>query len=145
MASSNGSEPELSRKDADFEKREAEDCRSLKDIKELLERKAKALDGVPIPDGGGACIGIYFSIANDLPPVIPKSDKPSGKWIPTSETMPDNPSENVLVCDIDGDIYKAYLSDYDGWRRSEDFEKVKNVIAWQPLPPAYKMESEDHK
>lgn len=72
-------------------------------------------------------------------------EKPSGKWIPTSETMPDNPSENVLVCDIDGDIYKAYLSDYDGWRRSEDFEKVKNVIAWQPLPLAYKMESEDHK
>lgn len=73
------------------------------------------------------------------------SDKPSGKWIPTSETMPDNPSEDVLVCDIDGDIYKAYLSDYDGWKRSEDFEKVKSVIAWQPLPAPYKMESENNE
>ena len=54
---------------------EADDCRSLRDIKEMLERKANALDGVPISDGGGACIGIYFSIANDLPPVYPKSDK----------------------------------------------------------------------
>ena len=75
----------------------------------------------------------------------PLKEVPSGEWIPTSETMPDNPSEDVLVCDIDGDIYKAYLSDYDGWKRSEDFEKVKNVVAWQPLPPAYKMESEDRK
>ena len=50
----------------------ADDCRSLADIKELIERKANALDGVPISDGGGACIGLYFSIANDLPSVYPK-------------------------------------------------------------------------
>ena len=81
MARSNSSGPEASRKDADFEKREAKNYRSLKDIKELLERKAKALDGVPIKDGGGACIGIYFSIANDLPPVYPKSDEPSAEWL----------------------------------------------------------------
>lgn len=53
------------------EQEPCEECRSLKDIKELLEKKAQALDGVPISDGGGACIGIYFSIANDLPPVQP--------------------------------------------------------------------------
>ena len=91
MASSNSSGPEVSRKDADFEKREAEDCRSLKDIKELLERKAKALDGVPIEDGGGACIGIYFSIANDLPHVTPQGDMPRGKWI-----LDD--SDNSITC-----------------------------------------------
>ena len=63
----------------------AEDYRSLKDIKELLERKAKALDGVPIEDGGGACIGIYFSIANDLPGVYPRSDKPCNDCISRNE------------------------------------------------------------
>lgn len=63
----------------------AEDYRSLKDIKELLERKAKALDGVPIEDGGGACIGIYFSIANDLPSVYPRSDKPCNDCISRNE------------------------------------------------------------
>ena len=58
---------------------EAEDCRSLKDIKEMIERKADALDGQML-DAGGVCIGLYFAIANDLPSVYPKSDKPSGKW-----------------------------------------------------------------
>lgn len=54
---------------------EAENCRSLKDIKEMIERKANALDGQML-DAGGVCIGLYFSIANDLPSVYPKSDKP---------------------------------------------------------------------
>ena len=49
-----------------------------------------------------------------------------------------NYTKDVLVCDIDGDIYKAYMSEYDGWRRSEDFENIKNVVAWMPLPEAYK-------
>ena len=54
---------------------EAEDCRSLKDIKEMVERKAEALDGQML-DAGGVCIGLYFAIANDLPSVYPKNDKP---------------------------------------------------------------------
>ena len=59
--------------------REAEDCRSLKDIKEMIKRKADELDGKML-DAGGVCIGLYFAIANDLPSVTPKSDKHSGKW-----------------------------------------------------------------
>ena len=53
---------------------EAEDYRRLKDIKELVENKATALDGKML-DAGGICIGLFFAIANDLPSVYPKSDK----------------------------------------------------------------------
>lgn len=61
------------------------------------------------------------------------------KWNPVSE-WPKTTPEDVLVCDIDGDIYKAYYSEHYGWQRSEDFEKVKNVVAWMPLPEPYKGE-----
>lgn len=57
-------------------------------------------------------------------------------WNPVRE-WPKTTSEDVLVCDIDGDIYKAYMSEYGGWRRSEDFENIKNVVAWMPLPAPY--------
>ena len=49
----------------------AVDCRSLKDIKKLVERKADDLDGVML-DAGGVIIGLYFAIANDLPSVTPQ-------------------------------------------------------------------------
>ena len=65
--------------------------------------------------------------------------KAAGPWISVSQELPiNNHGTDVLVCDIDGDIYKAYLSDYDGWRRSDDFEKIKSVVAWMPLPEPYK-------
>ena len=51
----------------------AEDCRSLNDIKEMIEKKAEELDGKMF-DAGGICIGLYFAIANELPSVYPKSD-----------------------------------------------------------------------
>lgn len=66
-----------------------------------------------------------------------------GEWIPCSERLPDN-NENVLVwCEgyfqpwigWYGDIKRSwFVIDYDG-----ECEKYK-VIAWMPLPPAYKGE-----
>lgn len=63
--------------------------------------------------------------------------KAAGPWIDVDVDDPDI-GQDVLVCDIDGDIYKGYLSGYDGWRRSEDFEKIKSAVAWMPLPEPYK-------
>lgn len=63
--------------------------------------------------------------------------KAAGRWIDVNVDDPDI-GQDVLICDIDGDIYKGYLSGYDGWRRSEDFEKIKSVVAWMPLPEPYK-------
>ena len=54
------------------------ECRSLEDIKKLVERKANELDGVML-DAGGVIIGLYFAIANDLPSVTPQPK--TGHWI----------------------------------------------------------------
>ena len=92
----------------------AEDCRSLKDIKQLLARKAEALDGVPLKDGGGACIGIYMSIAEDLPSVYPKSDKPirshwHGHWIDCDKS--DDYSADGYDCSVCG-VNAEYATSY---------------------------------
>lgn len=66
-----------------------------------------------------------------------KAEKISN-WIDVENDLPDNDA-NVLVCDIDGDIHMGYLADYDGWRRAEDYEKIKSAVAWMPLPEPYHM------
>jgi hypothetical protein len=116
----------------------AEDCRSLKDIKELLERKAKALDGVPIKDGGGACIGIYFSIANDLPPVIPKSDKSSGEWIRVKDPVNELPIDKPIWVTSRGGRFSGV--DHLCYTKSAlDKLRVEDVIAYMDyvIPEPY--------
>jgi len=76
--------------------------------------------------------------------LIHEDAKEAEPWIDVNDNDPDI-GQDVLVCDIDGDIYKGYLSDYSGWRRSEDFEKIKSVRAWMPLPEPYKAEIEPQK
>lgn len=92
---------------------EAEDCRSLKDIKEMIERKADALDGQML-DAGGICIGLYFAIANDLPTVYPKSDKPirshwHGHWIDCDKS--DDYSADGYDCSVCG-VNAEYATSY---------------------------------
>ena len=92
---------------------EAEDCRSLKDIKEMIERKADALDGQML-DAGGICIGLYFAIANDLPTVYPKSDKPirshwHGHWIDCDKN--DDYSADGYDCSVCG-VNAEYATSY---------------------------------
>lgn len=67
------------------------------------------------------------------------------RWIPCSERMPEA-HKNVLVCENDGEIhlcrYNANMKRffYDG----SDWDiKLSEVIAWQPLPEAYKPEMEE--
>ncbi len=69
--------------------------------------------------------------------LIHEDAKAAGPWIDVNVDDPDI-GQDVLICDIDGDIFKGYLSGYDGWRRSEDFEKIKSAVAWMPLPEPYK-------
>lgn len=67
------------------------------------------------------------------------------KWIDVSERLP-GIGEDVLVCDIDGDIYVNYLhSDtcLNKWGYDAFGDKIKNIMAWMPLPEPYKEESED--
>ena len=66
-------------------------------------------------------------------------------WIPCSERLPENISTVLVQVK---EIEKSTLGWYgnmDGWRLSEkDFAELENftVIAWQPLPPAFKPKGE---
>lgn len=75
-----------------------------------------------------------------------KSPEQEPNWIPVSEKLPEE-SENVLICDIDGDVYIAYMrniiyANRIAWSDASSFDYIKNVVAWMPLPKAYKAESE---
>lgn len=72
--------------------------------------------------------------------LIHEDAKAAEQWISVADRYPEDGENDVLVCDYDGDIYKGYLSEYGGWRRSDDFEKIKSVVAWMPLPEPYKGE-----
>lgn len=62
------------------------------------------------------------------------------KWLRMDEALPEV-GKNILVCDIDGDIYftrrvnnsSTQFSFYDEWG-----DKIKNIVAWMPLPAPYK-------
>ena len=62
-----------------------------------------------------------------------------GEWIPTAERLPEI-GENVLICDIVGDIYLAHRYEYKSNTRFIDYtgDKIKDVKAWMPLPESYK-------
>jgi len=56
--------------------------------------------------------------------------------------------KDVLICDIDGSIYlthrvnitKTKVAFYDVWG-----DKIKNIVAWMPLPKPYKEEAADDR
>ena len=57
------------------------------------------------------------------------------QWIPCSERLPEV-GVNVLVCDIDNDIYLTHMSPYKSFY-DEFCDYIKNVVAWRPLPNPY--------
>lgn len=65
---------------------------------------------------------------------VSDSEKPN-KWISTSEAMPII-GQDVLVCDLDGNMYITSLHLDDRWGFDYCGNKIKNVVAWQELPPA---------
>ncbi len=69
------------------------------------------------------------------------SEKPN-EWIPISESMPPI-GQDVLVCDLDGDMYITYLHLNGTWGFEYCGNKIKNVVAWQELPSSYQGESEE--
>lgn len=68
-----------------------------------------------------------------LPSVTPKQ-----RWIPVHERLPE---EYCLFCDIDGDVFYGHIYDGRWWAEGQD-DRIKNVIAWMPLPEPYKEENE---
>lgn len=124
---------------------------------EVLEFTIKALEQKPCEDAisreavkelfqEGSVMGMYdFLGIDELPSVTPKKDG----WIPCNEKLPkpnelvDNVRKYYLIQDEYGDMHVAsYLR--NGWISIDSFYTLEDdVIAWMPLPKAYKAESEE--
>ena len=64
------------------------------------------------------------------------------RWIPVSESIPPF-GQDVLVCDLDGDMYITYLHLNGTWGFEYCGNKIKNVVAWQELPLPWKGERDN--
>lgn len=65
------------------------------------------------------------------------------RWIPVAEKLPEDSHAVLVWCPERKNIYCAYREVNQWWIFGAYFEKVTfKVIAWMPLPEAYKAESE---
>ena len=65
-----------------------------------------------------------------------------GVWQIMGVTLPEV-GKDVLICDIDGDIYLTHRVNIDSTKFAffnEWGDKIKNVVAWMPLPAPYQVE-----
>lgn len=63
-----------------------------------------------------------------------------GVWKIMGVTLPEV-GKDVLICDIDGNIYLTHRVNIDSTKFAffnEYGDKIKNVVAWMPLPQPYK-------
>lgn len=63
-------------------------------------------------------------------------------WQIMGVTLPEV-GKDVLICDIDGDIYLTHRVNIDSTKFAffnEYGDKIKNVVAWMPLPAPYQVE-----
>lgn len=91
--------------------------------------------------------GEYVCCAVDIETAIKivkqVSSEYGGGWIPVSERLPEESGEYLTWVRYDGREFRAIDEiDCDGivkeWNCSSDYK----IIAWQPLPEAYKSEEE---
>lgn len=66
------------------------------------------------------------------------------KWVYVKDELP-MIGEEVLLCDCDGDMYISYLHTDGRWGADYCGNKIKNIVAWQPLPAEPYAESECEK
>lgn len=116
------------------------DEKKLIDADKLIEDLIPILQCLDNPFIVGRIIGVIDSQPSLTFEII-QATKTSDKWIPCSERLPPKPEcglwqgyivqqENVFY------PYVAYFTD-DGWM-DDDLDEIRNVLAWMPLPPAYK-------
>ena len=118
-------------------------------MSDLIDRE-KALDGLKYEMKYGAEIDICgLDTAYDIIENIPSAE-PERKWIPVTERLPKD-NRQVLVyaqsvhyalakydemMEPDGEWKKQWVT-FDAWK---PYYTIKNVIAWMPLPEAWRGE-----
>lgn len=88
---------------------------------------------------------VVLAKARDAIVSLPSADRPTGRWIPTSEGLPDS-GDTFLVTVMVGteretDVASSFGSYIDGfWDTFTDWieDEECHVLAWMPLPEPYK-------
>ena len=75
---------------------------------------------------------------------LPSADRP--KWIPVTKALPTKGVKVLVQTSYPNLMYVAeigsFLSQPEGWRTADGYEKIEQTVAWMPLPEPYK-ESEE--
>lgn len=85
--------------------------------------------------------GHYITITNDLKEIVQEvAEEYNGGWIPCSERLPQEKYGVVLICDENGEVETGRYSEFSNRWYIGDMCAIggSKVIAWQPLPQAYK-------
>ena len=117
----------------------------------------KHIDGLPaLPDGNFAGNHSALKALINLQPTI----NPEPRWIPCSERLPeddgeylvwmrwdfeDEPSYSIVNYDANAEAFgewHEYFDKYTLGSLGSDFEEIKGVIAWMPLPEPWKGDEE---
>lgn len=83
-----------------------------------------------------------FDAFEDIIKAQPKLDVPDikvGKWIPVTERLPEENGSYIVTSMDYVDTFEAVFETSE-WFSIDYCDDIKNVIAWMPLPEAYKGE-----
>lgn len=108
------------------------------DEKKLIEDIEKEFVGVCVYDVSPSQAVTDFIEIVDRQPIIDKQPR-VGEWIPCSDCLPDDHGTRLVTLS-NGTVEGAYYSNDNWWciGDSINLEIRPDVIAWMPLPPAYK-------
>lgn len=87
---------------------------------------------------GYAFNSVYFEELEGEEKDVPEP-KIENRWIPVTERLPEK-GEQVMACDIDGDIMIGWMHDRTHLCAVDDY--YKNITAWMPLPAPWKGDEE---
>lgn len=108
------------------------------DEKKLIEERPEYLNPNRLGHeeynkGWNACNDMWFKLIKAQPKV--------GEWIPCSERLPEEDGEYLVWVRYEGREFTTTEEYEDGmWNYSGAYNFNDKVIAWMPLPKAYKEE-----
>ena len=68
--------------------------------------------------------------------------KPESQWIPCSERLPEEWGDYLVTKKMTGCYFEEYQTTDIAYYDRNGFHKADTVIAWMPLPEAYREEGE---